>query len=100
MGPSKASEVDDKLAESKRFYTSSLTMDSAPTRKRDVNFLQLLSAKFHIDPTALATVIRLVESFEALGVRSRGRSGGLRLAHGCSGAETPACTSGRRASQP
>ena len=40
-----------------------------PRADQFIDDVRQISAKFHIDPTALATVIRLVESFEALGVK-------------------------------
>ena len=40
-----------------------------PRADQFVDDVRQISAKFHINPAALATVIRLVESFEALSVR-------------------------------
>jgi len=43
-----------------------------PRADQFIDDVRQISAKFHLDPTALATVIRLVESFEALGVQEPG----------------------------
>ena len=45
-----------------------------PRADQFIDDVRQISAKFHIDPTALATVIRLVESFEALGVKDAGEA--------------------------
>ena len=39
-----------------------------------IDDVRQISAKFHLDPTALATVLRLVESFEALVVKDGGEA--------------------------
>jgi hypothetical protein len=43
-----------------------------PRADHFIDDVRQISAKFHIDPTALATVLRLVESFETLAARDAG----------------------------
>jgi len=62
----------DELAHHLGIAASDLPHLGLCLRPRDDHFIddvRQISAKFHINPTALATIIRLVESFEALAVK-------------------------------